>query len=105
LLYSTTSDKDQESFITLPFYYVKVDVMPEGIKSFVVTSDLQGRELNKVNNRLVGEAVAEELALLHEIGEVPSIDLILLAGDLYDYPELGKRGGSGIVTRVWNSFS
>jgi Icc protein len=53
----------------------------------------------------VGEAVAEELATLQELGEIPNIDLILLAGDLYDYPECGKRGGSGIVTSVWNAFA
>jgi hypothetical protein len=77
LVYRTTGDKGQESFVTLPFYKVKVDVMPQGMNSFVATSDLQGRELNKENNRLVGIAVAEELALLQELGEIPSIDLIL----------------------------
>jgi Icc-related predicted phosphoesterase len=105
LLYRTTGDKGQETFITLPFFKVQVDSMPEGVNSFVATSDLQGRELNKESNRLVGEAVAEELILLQELDEIPSIDLILLAGDLYDYPELGKRGGSGIVTSVWNAFA
>jgi hypothetical protein len=48
LLYRTTGDKGQESFITLPFYKVKVDVMPEGMKSFIATSDLQGREQIKI---------------------------------------------------------
>ncbi|MGK0234508.1 MAG: Icc protein [Psychroserpens sp.] len=105
LVYRTTGDKGQESFVTLPFYKVKVDVMPQGMNSFIATSDLQGRELNKESNRLVGEAVVEELALLQELNEIPSIDLILLAGDLYDDPELGKRGGSGIVTSVWNAFA
>ena len=105
LLYRTTGDKGQESFITLPFYKVKVDVMPKGVKTFIATSDLQGREQNKESNQLVGEALAEELSLLQELGEMSNIDLILLAGDLYDYPECGKRGGSGLVTSVWNAFS
>ncbi|GAA6172047.1 metallophosphoesterase [Colwellia sp. KU-HH00111] len=105
MLYRTTGDKGQESFITLPFYRVKIDTLSRGMTSFIATSDLQGREQNKVSNRLVGEAIAEELALLQEFGEVPNIDLILLAGDLYDFPELGKRGGSGLVTNVWNAFA
>lgn len=79
--------------------------MPDGINTFVVTSDLQGREENKINNRLVGEAVADELALLQELGEIPQIDLVLLAGDLYDHPDCGKLGGTGIVTSVWNAFA
>jgi len=107
LLYRTTGDKGQESFITLPFYKVKVDAMPmsNGITSFIASSDLQGREQDKGSNRLIGEAVAEELLLLQELSEIPNIDLILLAGDLYDYPECGKRGGSGLVTCVLNSFA
>lgn len=105
LLYRTTGDKGSKSFISLPFYKVKVDTLPSGVTSFIATSDLQGREQNKETNRLVGEAVAEELALLNELGEIPNIDLILLAGDLYDYPECGKRGGSGVVTSVWNAFA
>lgn len=105
LLYRTTSNKSQETFITLPFYKVKVDVMPKGVKTFIATSDLQGREQNKDLNRLVGEAVAEELSLPQELSEIPNIDLILLAGDFYDYPECGKRGGSSVVTSVWNAFA
>jgi Icc protein len=100
LVYRTTGEK----FVTLPFYNVQVDVIPRGISSFVATSDIQGRELNKEHDRLVGFAVAEELALLQEIGEIANISLILLAGDLYASPELGK-GDSGNVTSVFNAFA
>ena len=81
--------------VVLPFYKAIVDELPKGISSFVLTSDLQGREQNKKTNRLVGEAVAEELSLLFELGEVPQINFIALAGDLYDHPELHKLGGTG----------
>jgi hypothetical protein len=75
LLYRTTGDKEQESYITLPFYKVKVDAMPKGIKSFIATSDLHGREQNKESNRLVGEAAAEELVLLLEIGNNQTLNV------------------------------
>ncbi len=89
----------------MPFYRATVDYLPEGVSSFVVTSDLQGREDDQSQNRLVGEAVAEELLLLHEIGEIPFINFIALAGDLYDHPEMHKLGGTGDVTSVWNAFA
>jgi len=91
--------------VILPFYRATVDSLPEGISSFVLTSDIQGREENINTNRLVGEAVAEELSLLHKLGEIPYINFAALAGDLYDYPELHKLGGTGSVTSVWNSFA
>lgn len=91
--------------LVLPFYNAIVDELPKGVSSFVITSDLQGREQDKKTNRLVGEAVAEELSLLTELGEIPSIDFITLAGDLYDHPELHKLGGTGDVTTVWNAFA
>jgi len=91
--------------VVLPFYRAIVDAIPKGASSFVLTSDLQGRENDKNTNRLVGEAVAEELSLLHELGEIPKVDFIGLAGDLYDYPEMHKLGGTGDVTSVWNAFA
>ncbi len=90
---------------TLPFYKVRVDLLPPGVTSFVATSDLQGRKINKDLNRLVGEAIAEELLFLQDFGEVPKIDFVILAGDLYDYPDCRKLGGTGDVTSVWNSFA
>lgn len=54
---------------------------------------------------MVGEVVAEEIALLSELGEIPEVNFALLAGDLYDYPDLHKLGGTGDVTSVWNAFA
>ncbi len=88
----------------LPFYKAIVDRLPKGISSIIATSDLQGREIG-IENRLLGEVVSEELALLQELEEIPKINLIMLAGDLYDYPDCRKLGGTGDVTSVLNSFA
>jgi len=89
---------------SLPFFKATVDKLPTGISSIVVTSDLQGREINGTN-RLLGEVVAEELSLLQELEEIPLVNIVILAGDLYDYPDCRKLGGTGDVTRVWNAFA
>ncbi|UQN42406.1 metallophosphoesterase [Agarivorans sp. B2Z047] len=91
--------------VVLPFYKAIVDELPKGVSSYVITSDLQGREQNIKTNRLVGEVVAEELSLLSELGEIPSIGFVALAGDFYDHPNLHKVGGTGDVTDVWNAFA
>jgi len=71
---------------------------------FLATADLQGRELGP-KNRLLGEQVAEEVALLQKWGTVPELDFCLLCGDFYDYPDCHKRGGTGDVTTVLNAFA
>lgn len=49
------------------------------------------------------------MPLAHEI--LPNLDLangrigVLLAGDFYTVPALGKRGGSGDVASVWQAFA
>ncbi len=88
----------------LPFYRARVQGLPKELDSFIATSDLQGREAGG-RNRLLGEIVAEELRLLQELGDIPPIGLVLLAGDFYDYPDCRKMGGTGDVTEVWNSFA
>jgi len=87
----------------LPFYKVYVDALPDGVSAIAVTSDMQGREGGK-KNRLLGEVVSEELRLLADVGDIPHMNGVLLAGDLYDYPDCHKLGGSGDVTDVWNAF-
>jgi len=89
---------------SLPFFRATVDKLPTGISAIVVTSDLQGREKNGTN-RLLGELVAEELSLLQELEAIPHVNLVILAGDLYDYPDCRKLGGTGDVTGVWNAFA
>jgi len=88
----------------LPFYKVFVDALPDGVSAIAVTSDLQGREGGETN-RLLGEVVSEELRLLADVGDIPDVNSVLLAGDLYDYPDCHKLGGSGDVTDVWNAFA
>jgi len=88
----------------LPFQRVIVDTLPDGVSAIAVTSDLQGREKGE-RNRLLGEVVSEELRLLSELGDIPAVNGVILAGDLYDYPECHKLGGSGDVTSVWNAFA
>lgn len=102
---SYNSSGKGRSVLKLPFYKVTVDKLPDGVSSFVLTSDLQGREFDKNSNRLLGEVVAEELALLCELGELPPINFVALAGDFYDYPDLRKLGGTGDVTSVWSAFA
>ena len=104
LKYRSSGRNGVERKVQLPFYRVKVDLMPAGIKSIVMVSDLQGREEDE-RNRLVGEAVADELELLCELQEIEAVSCVFLAGDLYDYPDCRKLGGTGDVTSVWNAFA
>lgn len=100
-----SSGKGKPRFCTLPFYYAYVDKLPDNISSIIATSDLQGREIDEHNNRLLGVAVSEELTLLKEFNIIPNFELIISVGDLYDKPELNKYGASGNVTNVLNAFS
>ncbi len=100
-----SSGRNETRNCILPFYFAYVDKLPNGIKAIVATSDLQGREQDHEGNRLLGEAVSEELILLQELNLIPKVDLIISVGDLYDRPELNKLGATGDVTSVLNSFS
>lgn len=103
--YRSSGKNGEVRHLKLPFYRAYVDHLPDEISALVITSDLQGRELDSSSNRLLGEVVAEELNILCELGELPTISLIALAGDLFDYPDLRGLGGTGDVTDVWNSFA
>ncbi|MDK9556098.1 metallophosphoesterase [Marinobacter sp. M216] len=105
LEYRSSGPGGVERRVVLPFHRAWIDAMPAGIQCLVAVSDIQGRELDRNGNRLLGEAVAEELALLQDLGEIPDVDVVLLAGDLFDYPDLHKLGGTGDVTAVWNAFA
>lgn len=72
--------------------------------TFLATADLQGREVG-LANRLLGEHLAEEIMELQQLGELPKLDLCLLCGDFYDYPDLHKMGGTGDVTAAFNALS
>lgn len=85
--------------------------LPTALDALLVASDLQAREAPRPYGtppRLIGEAVAEELALLAELGGPSWPDLsrtgVLLCGDLYAAPGADERGASGDVRTVWAAF-
>lgn len=88
----------------LPFHRAYATGLPDEVTALVFASDLQGREDGGAN-RLMGVPVAEALADLVERGVLPQPDAVLLCGDLYDYPECHKRGGTGPVAEVFEAFS
>ncbi|WP_336368294.1 metallophosphoesterase family protein [Marinobacter sp. C2H3] len=99
-----TSGARQPQRCRLPFHRAYAKGMPPGIQSLVFTSDLQGREIGGAN-RLLGEVVADELNALVEAGETPQPGAIFVCGDLYDYPDCHKRGGSGPVDSVFEALT
>ncbi|MBY6102444.1 metallophosphoesterase family protein [Marinobacter nauticus] len=88
----------------LPFYRAYATGLPSHVKSLVLTSDLQGREAGS-QNRLLGVPVAEALVGLSRNGVIPVPDAVFLCGDLFDYPDCRKRGGTGPVDEVFQAFS
>ena len=88
----------------LPFYRAYATGLPDHVKGIVLTSDLQGREAGG-QNRLLGVSVAEALVGLSREGLIPAPDAVFLCGDLYDYPDCHKRGGTGPVDEVLQAFS
>lgn len=87
----------------LPFYHGYATGLPSGAQAIVLASDLQGRE-DGGENRLLGVPVAEALTALVKKGLIPHPDVVLLCGDLYDYPDCHKRGGTGEVSDVLQAF-
>lgn len=83
----------------LPFHHATLDA-GSADQTLLFTSDLQGR----VQGDLLGVALAEELEMLIELGEIPSLDGIVLVGDLYDHPDLAKLGASGDVKEVYEAL-
>ncbi|MCB9796147.1 MAG: metallophosphoesterase [Alphaproteobacteria bacterium] len=104
--HSSTSPR---GLLSLPFLRGRIrEPSLSSWASVVVLSDLQGREdRDGAPGRLLGEAVAEELTLLAGLGEIadPKASLCLICGDLYDYPDLRKKGGSGPVDAVWQALA
>ncbi|HEY0736746.1 MAG TPA: metallophosphoesterase family protein [Herpetosiphonaceae bacterium] len=93
----------------LPILLAKIAGLPPAIDALVCTSDLQGVEpawLTQTTPRLIGECLADELAVLVSIMALPPADRIgiILAGDLYAAPAANQRGVSGDVRAVWTAF-
>ncbi len=94
----------------LPVQVATVDKLPDGLAAIVVTGDLQGREhyqyQTSASLRLLGEWLPQVLCddVLPSLGLPAGRIGALLAGDFYTVPNLDKRGGSGDVSEVWNTF-
>lgn len=88
----------------LPFHRAYATGLPDEVEALVFASDLQGRE-DGGDNRLMGVPVAESVADLAERGVIPQPQAVFLCGDLYDYPDCHKRGGTGPVDEVFHGFS
>lgn len=87
-----------------------VDALPEGLEALLVLSDLQGVAPHALHDgavALLGEVLADTLASLGELGELPlpGHTGVVLAGDLYSDDSATVRGASGDVRAVWNAFA
>lgn len=104
---------NQFSHDRLPILKGVVDALPAGLRAIVVAADLQGREPFPNHKhggpiRLMGEVLPEQLDhILYEHFKIGSLDSVgaILAGDLYTYPDLRGRGGTGDVNSVWRAFA
>ncbi|MBW4699378.1 MAG: metallophosphoesterase [Aphanocapsa lilacina HA4352-LM1] len=89
--------------------HATVDRLPEGCDAVFACSDLQGifERAGEEAPRLLGEAVAAELAKLAGGGYLPGAARVgvLLCGDLFVRPQLDRRGGIGDVRPVWRAFA
>ncbi|WP_224246385.1 metallophosphoesterase family protein [Hyalangium gracile] len=95
---------------TLPLLRATVDALPSDIEALIALSDLQGVAPHALHDgaaTLLGEVLADELALMGETGDLPhpSHTGILLMGDLFSDPGANVRGASGDVRSVWNAFA
>jgi len=88
----------------LPFYRAYATGLPDTMEALVFTSDLQGREVGG-KNRLLGVPVAEALNTMILNNAFPRPSGMFLCGDLYDYPDCHKLGGTGPVDEVYEAFS
>lgn len=104
IYYKTSGPKKRTLYQQeLPFYFGQAH-LPNQWQCVVITSDLQGREM-EATNRLIGEKVSEELQIMIDADIIPPVDLMITVGDLYDHPDCNKRSAYGDVHNVWNAFS
>jgi 3',5'-cyclic-AMP phosphodiesterase len=112
LPYRTAASGGGIQYSTFPLLHAEVDQLPDGCAALFVCSDLQGlADIHQpdgvITSMLLGEVLAEELALLAESGTIPPTEQIgiLLCGDLFVRPLLDARGGLGDVRPVWRAFA
>ncbi|MCP3103112.1 metallophosphoesterase [Myxococcus sp. K15C18031901] len=108
--YQSASPRGQAETVWFPLLRGTVDVLPDEVAALLVLSDLQGvapHALHEGAVALLGEVLADELALMAELGELPppSNVGVVLAGDLYSSPLANVRGASGDVRSVWRAFA
>jgi len=108
--YQSASPRGRAETVWFPLLRGTVDTLPSEVSALLVLSDLQGvapHALHEGAVALLGEVLADELAILGELGELPppgSIGVVL-AGDLYSAPLANVRGASGDVRSVWLAFA
>lgn len=93
-----------------PLLRATVDTLPSELEAIIALSDLQGMATSALSegaSQLLGEVLAEELAVMGELGELPHPNHvgILLAGDLFSESTASVRGASGDVRSVWLAFA
>lgn len=108
--YLSASPRGKSELVHFPLLRAAVDALPEDVEALLVMSDLQGVATSASHEgaaALLGEVLAEELALLGDLGELPHPNHvgILLAGDLYSDASATVRGASGDVRSVWLAFA
>lgn len=94
----------------LPIVGSVVRGLPGAVEAIICCSDLQGvvpAAQADAPPQLVGEVVADELAILAELGVLPAASHVgvLLAGDFYAIPTLDQLGGYGDAWPVWLAFA
>ncbi|WP_228556640.1 metallophosphoesterase [Myxococcus sp. AB025B] len=108
--YQSAAPRGGSETVFFPLLRGTVDVLPEDVSALLVLSDLQGVAPHALRDgavALLGEVLADELALLGELGELPPPSTIgvVLAGDLFSEPGANVRGASGDVRSVWLAFA
>jgi 3',5'-cyclic-AMP phosphodiesterase len=108
ILFLTAGARGKPETARLPILRATTPRLPDGVRSLLITSDLQGVAPSwhgTGETVLLGELLA---STVHELAEsIPELDAlgVVLCGDLFSAPDAKKRGATGDVTRVWAAFS
>lgn len=107
--YEAAGSRGARNVRLLPLTRAFVGALPSGLAGILLTSDLQGvvGRQGHLAGELLGKAMVSRLEELAERGDVPPLKHlgVILAGDLYSDPLASKRGVSGDVREVWESFA
>lgn len=108
--YLNASKRGGPEAASLPILRARVHRLPVGVDGILIASDLQGVAADWRNGgltRLLGEELADVFCELGDRGEVPPAGRtgVVLAGDLFSFPEANRRGGHGDVRSVWRAFA